>query len=118
MSGIKITYTKGNIKNKIDSITKLATEAVSTQVAVNSNEFIPKDTGVLEASVFADSNFAKGEIVWTPFYAVFVYYNTSRNMKMHTDKNPNASTLWFEVAKARYISDWVKLVENVYKKNL
>lgn len=118
MSGVKIKVQTTGMKDKVKDVGKIAQEAVSVQIAVNSNEFIPKDTGVLESSVFADSDFAKGKIIWSPFYAAFVYYNTVRNMKMNKGKNPNASTLWFEVARTRYLNDWVKLVNNIYKKEL
>lgn len=116
MSAVRIKIELNNIPKKIDRINNKALEAVTTQIAVDSNQFIPKDFGTLEASVFADSNFGKGEIVWGVDYAVFVYYNVHRNLR--TDKNPNASHLWFEVAKTQYLSNWVSLVNNVYKSEL
>ena len=93
-------------------------EAVSNQIAVDSNRFIPKEFGALESSVFADSNFQEGKLIWGVNYAIYVYYNTSRGMRLHKDKNPQASHFWFEVAKTQYLSDWVQLVQNVFKKEL
>ena len=116
MSGVKIKIQTTGMKDKIKNAGKIAQEAVSVQIAVDSNEYIPKEFGALEASVFADSNFSRGQIIWGVHYAVFVYYGL--HMRLRTDKNRNASHLWFEVAKTQKIGDWMRLVSNVYKKEL
>lgn len=116
MSGVKIKIQTTGMKDKVKNAGKMATEAVSVQVAVDSNKYVAKDTGFLESSVFSDSNFAKGQIIWGASYAVYAYY-IMRN-QLRTDKNPNASHLWFEVAKTQHLSDWIHLANNVYKKEL
>lgn len=114
--GVKVTFSGAKLAKKIEGITSKAQEAVSTQIAVDSNQFIPKDLGALESSVFADSDFKNGQIIWGVDYAVFVYYNVHRNLR--TGKNKDASHFWFEVAKSQYLGNWIWLVSNVYKKDI
>ncbi|MGX6993941.1 hypothetical protein CBF34_07060 [Vagococcus penaei] len=103
-------------KQKISKVIEIAQEAVSVQIAKDSNRFIPKDYGNLEASVFADSDFQAGRIVWGVEYAVYVYYKRSLNLSK--DKNPQASHLWFEVAKSRYLADWLEVGQNVVNQKI
>ncbi|MGH1117209.1 minor capsid protein, partial [Bacillus paranthracis] len=55
-------------------------------------------------------------LVWNTPYARRLYYNPHYNFSK--DENPYASGLWFELAKSRFISEWVALVEREYKNNL
>lgn len=113
---VNFKYTNNSIQKRIQRSTQIAKEAVSVQVAVNSNEFIPKDLGNLEASVFAHSDYKSGLVVWNTEYAAYVYYTMALNLQKV--RNPSAQHLWFEVAKNQYLSDWVNIANNVYKKNL
>lgn len=76
------------------------------QVLKDSNFFIPKDTGQSEDSGVISSNIGKGEIIWDTPYIRKIYYGVDINF--HRDMNPNAQALWFEVAKSRFVTDWVR----------
>ena len=84
----------------------------SQQVAKDSNYFIPKDTGALESSVFSASDWKSGEVIWSTPYARRLYWNPQYNFS--TDVNPNARGLWFEAAKARFLSDWENVAKGVF----
>lgn len=82
---------------------------LSQQILMDSNKYIRKDQGVLEASGIIHE---RGKsIAWVTPYARRVYYtgNPCR------DVNPDASLMWFEKAKNVYSDDWVTLAERLMK---
>lgn len=95
-----------NIEEKAMNAVAKAQVVLDEQVLKDSNYFIPKDTGQLEDSSIIASRIGEGEIIWDTSYARKVYYGVTINF--HTDMNPNAQALWFEVAKSRFVTDWVK----------
>ncbi|MDF0480266.1 minor capsid protein [Vagococcus sp. PNs007] len=103
-------------KKKLSQASEKALEAVSTQVAVNSNQYVAKDSGVLEASVYSASEFQKGKVIWATKYAARIYF--TRSLKLKRNKNPNASHLWFEVAKNKKLSDWIAIGQSTMKEHL
>lgn len=78
------------------------------QVIKDSNYFAPLDTGDLQDTVLSSE---LGLIVWASVYASRQYYEDNNKS---LDKNPNASMLWFEVAKAKNINDWERLANDRY----
>ena len=103
-------------KKKLHEASEKAKEAVTTQVAVDSNQYVAKDSGVLEASVYSASEFQKGKVIWDTKYAAKIYF--SRNLRLKRNKNPNASHLWFEVAKNKKLSDWIAIGQHTMREHL
>jgi hypothetical protein len=99
----------GNIQQRLDNMTEVAQMQLDQEVLKGSNYFIPKDTGELERSSLRASDIGKGKLKWDTPYARKVYYNPQFNF--HKDVNPNAQGLWFEAAKARFLSDWVRMTQ-------
>lgn len=106
----------GDIEAKIQSALQKSQVVLDEQVLKDSNYFIPKDTGQLEDSSVIASLIGEGELIWDTKYARRVYYGV--DMNFHTDMNPNAQALWFEVAKSRFVSDWVKAAGKEVKDNI
>lgn len=106
----------GMIESKVLEATKKAQFALDQQVLKDSNYFIPKDTGELERSSIRFSRPGEGHIEWNTPYARRNYYGV--NFSFSKDSNVNSSALWFEEAKARYVTDWARIVENEIKRNL
>lgn len=102
---VKITWDENILDKSLAAIEK-AQVVMDEQILKDSNYFIPKDTGQLEDSSLIASRIGQGELIWDTQYARKVYYGVDINF--HTDMNPNAQALWFEVAKSRFLSDWVK----------
>lgn len=84
---------------------KEAQAALDTQVLKDSNHYIPKDTGNLEASGVRASDPGSGIVSWDTPYARNLYYN-DRGAEFSTDTNPNARDHWFEAAKKQHKDDW------------
>lgn len=96
LSGLHHKYSAGQIK--------AAQTLFATRVGFDSNKYCKVDTGQTQRSMQAASNFAAGEVSWDTDYAKAAYYNPSA---LH-DKNPNASSKWFEVAKRNHQAAWLE----------
>lgn len=99
-----------NIKEVVKNVKKIG-PVLTEQVLIDSNFYIPKDTGQLESSSLIHSNYDKGEVVWATPYAKKLYWNPQYNFS--TDINPNARGLWFEAAKKKQLKNWVILSKEV-----
>lgn len=105
---IQISSNLGELANDLkDNLSKVKV-TLSEQVASDSNIYIPLDMGDLKASVLIHSDFENGEVVWKTPYARRLYWNPEFNFSKA--KNPNASGLWFEVAKSKHLSEWENIV--------
>lgn len=89
---------------------------LDNQVLKDSNYFIPMDIRDLEKSGILHSKLGKGKITWKTPYAARLYYNPQYNFSK--DMNPNAQGLWFEAAKARFVSNWETKVQDAVKSRL
>ncbi|CAI8882538.1 minor capsid protein [Bacillus sp. IT-79MI2] len=104
------------IEGKVIEATEKAQFALDQQVLKDSNFYIPKDTGELERSSIRFSRPGEGHIEWNTPYARRNFYGV--NFNFSHDNNPNATSLWFEHAKARNVADWARLVEETIKNHL
>ncbi|AXN58356.1 minor head protein [Bacillus phage Wes44] len=102
---VKIQWDEDILDKSLEAVAK-AQVVLDEQVLKDSNFFIPKDTGQAEDSGVIASQIGKGEIIWDTPYIRKIYYGVDINF--HHDMNPNAQALWFEVAKSRFLSDWVR----------
>lgn len=112
---VTIDWSEDILEKSLDAVAK-AQVVLDEQVLKDSNYFIPKDTGQLEDSSIIASRIGEGELIWDTKYARKVYYGVDINF--HTDMNPNAQALWFETAKSRFLSDWVRAAQGEVKDNL
>ena len=106
-ASVKIQFDAQGVKNRIAAQTRRAQLLLDQQVMKDSNLFCPRDVGSLQDSVIPSASRGEGLLVWNEIYAHAQYYGLPNKSK---DKNPRASMKWFEVAKARYLNRWVKLV--------
>lgn len=90
------------LNKKIDRATAL----LAKRVLDDSNIFIPLDTGELRASGRVEPDKA---VTWNTPYGQKVYYPERTGIHIHTEKNPNATGHWFEVAKSLKLPEWVQL---------
>lgn len=112
---INVDFDAHSVSQKIQNNVKLCQKVLDNEVLKDSNYFCPMDTGTLKKSAILHTVLGSGLVVWKTPYADKMYY--SEHIKPRTDKNPNASRKWFEVAKARKLKDWEKLVNAEYHKN-
>jgi hypothetical protein len=110
LSKTTVTLDLHRIKAKINLRKGVAQMALAQQVLKDSNFFIPRDSGDLEASGVIASN--GSEVTWNTSYARAQYHGLPRKSK---DSNPNASMKWFERAKSLWMqSRWLKIVKAVF----
>lgn len=112
---VRIEWNEDILAKSLAAVEK-AQVALDEQVLKDSNYFIPKDTGQLEDSSIIASRIGEGELIWDTKYARRVYYGVDINF--HRDMNPNAQALWFEAAKSRFLSAWVRAAGQEVKDNL
>lgn len=82
---------------------------LAKRVLDDGNIFIPLDTGDLRASGRVENDMS---VTWNTPYGQKVYYPERTGIHIHTEKNPNATGHWFEVAKSLKLPEWVKIVED------
>lgn len=109
---VTVDFNKGAVKKKIDDRMKRVQLVLDTQIMKDSNYYIPKQEGFLERSVFSSVS-GNGVLVWTMEYAKKMYHFEGRLSK---EVNPNASTKWFERAKAAKLKEWEALANREYSK--
>lgn len=74
----------------------------------DSNYFCPKETSVLQKSAIINTTMGSGLLIWQTPYARKQYYG--EQLDHSKQRNPNACARWFEAAKARWYSKWVRFV--------
>lgn len=107
---VKCTFDRQSVLNQLSTPLELARRRLAERVLADSNIFIPVDTGALRASGYVDSEYA---VVWPKDYAARVFYATENNLHIHTEKNPNATERWFEVAYNLKYMEWVEVVQKI-----
>lgn len=100
--------------SNIERACQKALNPTSLAFAKAANEYVKKDTGATEASVWSSSDFSKGKVIWGTEYAGYAYYMGTPS-KNH---NPQASIRWAEVAKAQDMDEVIKVAKNAIKEAL
>ena len=111
---IKLQNRAEEFAEKLGKVSLQARFEVSQQILNDSNIFVREDTGELRRSSVRGSDLPRGIIGWDEPYAKRVYFTG----RPSTDRNPNASLQWVEVARSRYWADWVELVLRKLKEAL
>lgn len=108
---VTVEFDTGATKRRIEARLTRAQAALDIQVLKDSNYYCPEAEGTLMRSGVVASG--GGEVAWETPYAKKQYHFFENKRK---DKNPNASTKWFERAKAVKIKVWEALVNREYSK--
>lgn len=111
---IKLQNRVEEFAEKLGEVSLQARFEVAQQILNDSNIFVREDTGELRRSSVRGSDLPRGIIGWDEPYAKRVYFTG----RPSTDRNPNASLQWVEVARSRYGADWVELVLRKLKEAL
>ena len=100
---------QNNVREFMDKFKDACIQArfkVANQILNDSNLYVREDTGELKRSSVRGSNLPEGVIGWDTPYALRVYYTGTPS----TDRNPNASLMWVEVARNRHGEDWLTML--------
>lgn len=110
--------------NKAASKTNLA---VATQVAKDTEPYVPMLTGSLRIRTQVDG----GRVIYPGPYARYLYYGkvmkgprygpkypTNKNLVYSETRPIQAGDHWFEKSKAQNLEKWERVAENALKKNV
>lgn len=109
---VNASFDKDACKQRIQAKLARAQAMLDSQVMVDSNFYCPLRDGDLQRSVLS-SRIGSGLLVWRAEYARAQYYGLPNKSK---DKNPYASTKWFEMAKVNKLKQWEALVNREYNR--
>lgn len=101
-AGIDLT----KIKDRLTGDLAKKQRILDAMVLRDSNLFCPEDSSTLKKSAVINTVIGSGEIRWQTDYAAFQYYNWRGGKDSH-NRNPRATSRWFETAKARYLKSWL-----------
>lgn len=114
MTEIHCSFDEAKVRARIRQDLGEAQKALDAQIIADSSYFVPHDTGTLEDSATATSKIGTGVIQWAVPYARRQYYGV--NFDHSKQRNASACAKWFEAAKARYLSDWIALVQRYVRR--
>lgn len=105
LSGMNARLSRG----QLDKAQLILTE----RAAQDSNQYTPRDTGHLQDDTLHIATRSADEFYWSAPYAKRVYYLGQQSI--HTEKNPQARSHWFDFAKSQHLGDWKKAVEEALR---
>lgn len=105
--------TLNGLQAKAEAANKAAQMQLDNDVLKDSNFYVPKDSGNLEASSVSSSLIGQGTLYWNTPYARRLYYNPQYNFSK--DRNGNAQGLWFEAAKSSKKDGWLQNMRAKYR---
>lgn len=108
---ISVNFNVLTVSSRLKNHIKRTVQPVlDNEILKDSNKYAPMDTGNLISSGVRGTRLGSGLIVWDSVYARRQYFENNNKSK---DSNPNATYLWFEVAKAQNKSKWVAIANRV-----
>ena len=95
----------------VGQATMKAIAMTSEQALKDCNYYCKQDTGALIQSSHIHSDIDGGVLKWVTPYAEFQYKFPSAR----TDKNPNASPEWCNVAETNHKDEWDRVFANAHR---
>lgn len=112
-SGATFDFNESAVLARIEKNIARARLKLAERVKDDGNIFIPVDTGMLRSTGRVEDDGAA--VTWNTIYGQYVYYPERKGITIHTDKNPNATGHWFEVAKNLKVEQWLRVVAEELK---
>ena len=100
---VRIKINANSIQAKIDNVWQSGLEELSAIILNDCNLYCKWDEGALAQSANIHSRPELGQVIWQTAYARRQYWEIKT---AYTDKNPNASWKWCEVAKRKHLHQW------------
>jgi len=114
MINVSVQVDLKGVEKKIKEKLERAQAVLDEQVIKDSNYYAPQDESILINSSLTASKIGEGVLIWDTPYARRLYWNPEYNFS--TDMNENAGGKWFEVAKSKHLSDWLKMTQSEVNK--
>ena len=112
---MKINIPRAKIAAKIQSAIDTSLAKLAEIVLNDCNLYCKEDTGALIASSLTHSRPKDGQLIWQTPYARRQYWEIKT---AYTDKNPQASWKWCEVAKQHHFDQWQRQEQALFERNL
>ena len=101
-------------RSDVERATQAAIAMTSEQALKDCNFYCKQDTGALIQSSLIHSDIDGGVLKWVTPYAEFQYtFPPTR-----TDKNPNASPKWCNVAETNHKDEWDRVFANAHREGM
>jgi len=110
-TNVRVDFSVLTVSSRIKSrIKRVVQPQLDNQILKDSNFYAPMDIGGLIDSGIRGTRLGSGKVTWDIVYARRQYYEDNVKSK---DNNPNATRLWFEVAKSNKKRNWVDLANRI-----
>jgi hypothetical protein len=127
---LRIDINLGRLDKKLEK----AQEMLINQIRIDSEKYVPAQNLILSNSAHPENN--NKELVYSGSYARYQYFGhvmtdergrtfvgkgekkpivTNRKLVYSKEQHPLADSEWFEKARKRYQSEWIKKVKDVVK---
>ena len=111
---VKIIFDKNRCMVRIKDAWAKATPELAQMVLDDCNKYCKEDSGALIKSSKEKSDLEHGKIVWDTPYAHRQYWLISTK----TEKNPNATWRWADVAKSKHLKKWTQKAQEGFSAKL
>ena len=105
---LEVKFDTGAIQKRVAEEIEEKQRILDARVLRDSNLFVPVDTGALRNSSTLHTQIGSGLVVWQVPYAARQYYEW-QGIRGH-NRNPRATSKWFETAKAKYEAEWLEAI--------
>lgn len=112
---MKINILKAKIEAKIQNAFTRGLPELSEEILGDCNRYAKEASGALIASSLIHSVPAEGKLIWQTPYAKRQYWEIKT---AHTDKNPNATWKWCEVAKRHHLDRWTRQEQALLERSM
>lgn len=101
------------VLGKIDAMKKMAIRAATNQALIDTNPYVPFDTGALMGTSMSNSIIEEGHIEWVTPYARVLWTGTrkGRALKINKIHHAKATKKWTEAAKRDNLEHWRRAAE-------
>lgn len=111
---VNVVFNLKLVEERIKKAASVGQVAMAQQALKDSNIYVKKDSGILEASSIKASKLEKGRLVWDTKYARRQYYLKAANK----DTNPNARELWAHHAAKQHGKEWLSILQKAINKGV
>ena len=112
MNNCKVEIDIPKALNRFNPKYKRAQAWLDNEVLKDSDQYVPFRTGKLAQSGIIGTVIGSGKVIYNAPYARRLYYG---NHNFNKSKHPQASSQWFEKAKAANKKKWLNGAEKIVK---
>lgn len=105
---LEVKFNGQAVMARVEGDVERKQKILDARVLRDSNLFCPVDSGALRDSAIIHTRIGSGVVEWHTSYAARQYYEWQG--KHGHNRNPRATSKWFETAKAKYQDEWLEAI--------